>query len=237
SNLWLLASACAIRVLRRLAVSRTLAELLTNRIFRKLWKSLLDDLQVRALAARTLALVGRAVRAAGRVRWLRMIRAVGKNHALPGLLGINAEYCPDGNPDIEWDTTKAGPKADGIVRQLGIMRRRVTDIEDDLAVLDMLPRHGNAIYRGVDHYVRRVSIVAHPFMHRADEVRTLRAAGNGHAYRPLVLASCPVNNYAISLRLSASGGVATPRNSGAITRRRALPATKTRERNSIVIYG
>jgi hypothetical protein len=51
------------------------------------------------------------------------------------------------------------------------------------------------------------------------------------------LVPCPANNYAISLRLFALGGVATPRNSGAITRRRALPATKTRERNSVLIYG
>jgi hypothetical protein len=51
------------------------------------------------------------------------------------------------------------------------------------------------------------------------------------------LVSCPANSYTIPLRLFAPGGVATPLNSSAIPRRRALPVTRIRKRNCIVIYG
>jgi hypothetical protein len=52
-----------------------------------------------------------------------------------------------------------------------------------------------------------------------------------------LLVSCPANNHAISLRLFASGRVATPRNSRTIPRRRASPDAKIRDRNSVVICG
>ena len=44
------------------------------------------------------------------------------------------------------------------------------------------------------------------------------------------LVSCPVNSLNHSLRLFASVGVAAPRHSPAMTRRRALPAAKIRYR-------
>jgi hypothetical protein len=47
------------------------------------------------------------------------------------------------------------------------MRSRITDIENDLAVLDVLMRHADSIDRSINDDMGRVTVVGHPFVHRS----------------------------------------------------------------------
>ena len=71
-------------------------------------------------------------------RRLRRFGVMREDHALPGLARIDAQHRAHGCPDIERDTTETRAKTDGVVGQLEVVSCRLTDIEDDLAVLDML---------------------------------------------------------------------------------------------------
>ena len=52
------------------------------------------------------------------------------------------------------------------------MCSRFADVQDYLAVLNMLTRHADTVNRRVNDYVRRVTVVAHPLMHGANQVRS-----------------------------------------------------------------
>jgi len=106
----------------------------------------------------------------GRLRLL--ITAVRKDHALPRLLGIDPHHGRDRHPDVERDTGKSRAEADAGVGELEVVCSRVTDVEDDLAVLDVFSRHGNAINGGIDDDVGRMTVIAHPFVHRTNQVGT-----------------------------------------------------------------
>ncbi len=52
------------------------------------------------------------------------------------------------------------------------MGGRFADVQDNLAVFDMLRRHAYVGAGGVDDNVRRLRIVGHPFVHRTNEIRS-----------------------------------------------------------------
>jgi len=100
-------------------------------------------------------------------------RIVRKNHALPCFPGIYTEDRLHRHPDIERHTGKTRTKPHGIISELQIMSGRVTDIEDDLAVFDVLTRHADTFNGRIDDYVRRAAVITHPLVHGANQVRSL----------------------------------------------------------------
>ena len=106
------------------------------------------------------------------LRWLRLLSAVRENHALPGLLGVNAENGGDRNPNVEWHPAEASPKADRMIGQLQIMGSGLAYVQYYLAVFDVLGGHADRFNCGVDDDMRRMPVVAHPFVHSTDKIRT-----------------------------------------------------------------
>src|SRR5208337_2726757 len=77
-----------------------------------------------------------------------------------------------------------------IVAQLEQLRRREADVEHDLAVLDVLARHGHPLGRGVHDDMRSLAAVGDPLVQRPQEIGTAR----------------------LQWRISRSGGVRQARN-------------------------
>lgn len=150
-----------------------------NRAHRLLRPRLLDDFEVSAFP--------RCVNCVARMH-MRIGRPVGivrEDHPLPRLSGINAKHRTHRNPNIEWYAGEACTKTDCFIRQLEIMSRGLTDIQNDLAIFDMLARHADSVDAGIDNDVGCVAIVTHPLVHRADQVGPFRSAWIRHfCYKP-----------------------------------------------------
>jgi len=100
------------------------------------------------------------------------LRIVRENHALAGLSCVDAKDGPHRHPNVERHPAKARTKTDGVVIQLKVVCRRITNIQDDLAIFDVLDRHADTVERCIDDYVRRKAVITHPLVHRAHEIRS-----------------------------------------------------------------
>ena len=107
------------------------------------------------------------------IRGLRLVGTMRKNHSLAGLLGVDPENRTHRHPDIERHAAEACAKADGVIGQFEVVRSRMTDVQNDLAVFDMLTRYGNPINGRIDDDMRCVAVVAHPFMHGTNQIGSL----------------------------------------------------------------
>jgi hypothetical protein len=58
--------------------------------------------------------------------------------------------------------------------------RGVADIQDNLAILDVLARHIDPIDGSIDDYMGCVTVVAHPLVHRTNKVWPFRSAWIRH---------------------------------------------------------
>ena len=124
--------------------------------------ALLDHLQVRSRARRLHLVVAALL--------LRRIRVVREDHSLARLSGVDSQHRAHWHPDVKWHARESRAEANGIVGQFEIMRRRLTDIQNDPAILDMLSRYVDTIEGRVNNDMWRVSVVAHPFVHGTNEV-------------------------------------------------------------------
>jgi hypothetical protein len=97
---------------------------------------------------------------------------VRKDHALPCLARIDPQDSAYRRPDIKGHTTKSGSEAYRVVSQLEIVRGGFTDIQNNLAILDVLSRHRYAVKRRINNNVWCVIVVTHPLMHCTNQVRT-----------------------------------------------------------------
>jgi len=50
------------------------------------------------------------------------------------------------------------------------MRGGLADIQNDLAILYVFGRNADTVDAGINYYMRRIAIIAHPFVHRSDQV-------------------------------------------------------------------
>src|ERR1700733_508572 len=129
---------------------------------------LFNHLQLRSLRHRArLARAGRGRRAIGGIG-IRI--ALGKNHALPGLAGIDAKNCAHRDLHGKTHSAKTSLEAHEIIAQLQHLGRGKADIEDDLAILHVLTGDGDALSGRVHHDVRRFAAVGYPFVQRAQQV-------------------------------------------------------------------
>src|ERR1700678_354541 len=130
---------------------------------------LLNHLQLRPLrrSGARLARTGRGRRAIGGIG-IRI--ALGENHALPGLAGIDAKNCAHRNLHGKTHSAKTSLKAHEIIAQLQHLGRGETDVEDDLAILHVLTWDGHALSGRVHHNVRRFAAVGYPLMQSAQQV-------------------------------------------------------------------
>src|SRR5882672_9866256 len=94
-----------------------------------------------------------ATRLAGRIRgrpcrrigWLGRKVALREDHALAGLPGVDAENRTDRDGDRVGDAREARLEGQRFVAKAQSLGGAAADVEDDLAVLDELPRHADAL--------------------------------------------------------------------------------------------
>src|SRR5882724_5238255 len=78
-----------------------------------------------------------------------------------------------GNDEIEFDAREARIEFDFIITQLQPLRRARTEIEDDLAFLDVGLGNLGTSTLGIDDHVGCMSAVGHPLVHGSQQVRAL----------------------------------------------------------------
>src|SRR6185437_7063889 len=106
---------------------------------------------------------------------------LGKHHALARLARIDSHDRTHGKADMVYDTREARVELDILVPQMQPLGRTGTEVEHDLALLDVRFRNIRSGTLRVDDHVGSVSAVGHPLVHRTKEVRTLgRRRWNGH---------------------------------------------------------
>ena len=139
-------------------------------------RSYLMTLEVRASApwSTDLSSAGHAVLGSSACSEPIAVGIVREDHALPGFLGVDTKDRLHRHPDIGTvHREKRARKLTASLVELEIVSRRFADVEDDLAVLDVLDGHNvtPSMQRRL-HDVGRVPVIAHPLMHGTNKVRS-----------------------------------------------------------------